>query len=93
MGYGGLVLRDIVLDDLGGSFVVERCLHTSTKRFQRTLEKPRRFEVIQKMSDDALTKDPKTGEPCRRVITGGSGGFITHGASIMAMNTKPKPRK
>ena len=25
------------------------------------------FEVIQKMSDEALTTDPKTGEPCRRI--------------------------
>jgi len=55
--------------------------------------KPRQFEVVQKMTDPPLTKDPKTGLPVRRVITGGSGGFITHGASIMAMNTKPKPRK
>lgn len=94
MGYGGLVLRDIVLDDLGGSFC-GRAMPTYVYETipKNARKKPRRFEVIQKMSDDALTKDPKTGEPCRRVITGGSGGFITHGASIMAMNTKPKPRK
>jgi predicted nucleic acid-binding Zn ribbon protein len=34
---------------------------------------PRRFEVIQKMSDDAFTTDPETGEPVRRVISGGQG--------------------
>lgn len=27
------------------------------------------FEVIQKFSDDALTKDPETGEPVERVYT------------------------
>lgn len=49
--------------------------------------KPRRFEVQQKMSDPALKTDPKTGEPVRRVIVGGSG-WVTHGASILSMNTK-----
>lgn len=33
----------------------------------------RRFEVIQRMSDPALTEDPDTGEPVKRVITGGVG--------------------
>jgi len=33
----------------------------------------RRFEVQQSMKDDPLTNDPKTGEPVRRVITGGYG--------------------
>ncbi len=28
-----------------------------------------RFEVVQKMSEAALTKHPETGEPVRRVIT------------------------
>ena len=50
-------------------------------------DKPRRFEVQQKMSDAPLTKDPKTGLPVRRVIIGGSG-IVTHGASIMSMNVK-----
>lgn len=52
-------------------------------------QKPRRFEVEQRMSDAPLTKDPKTGLPVRRVITGGSG-LVTHGASILSMN---RPRK
>ena len=50
-------------------------------------DKPRRFEVQQKMSDAPLTRDPKTGLPVRRVIIGGSG-IVTHGASIMSMNVK-----
>ena len=49
--------------------------------------KPRRFEVQQRMSDPPLKKDPKTGEPVRRIIVGGSG-WVTHGASILSMNTK-----
>ncbi len=36
-------------------------------------EKPKRFEVRQSMKDDALTRHPDTGEPVRRVITGGAG--------------------
>lgn len=54
-------------------------------------QKPRRFEVVQKMSDAALTKDPETGEPVRRVIIGGSG-WVTHGASILSMKV-PRGRK
>jgi predicted nucleic acid-binding Zn ribbon protein len=50
-------------------------------------QKPRRFEVEQKMSDPALKTDPKTGLPVRRIIIGGSG-WVTHGASILSMNTK-----
>lgn len=58
---------------------------------QNAKQKPRRFEVVQKMSDPALTKDPKTGEPIRRVIVGGSG-WVTHGASILSMKV-PRGRK
>jgi predicted nucleic acid-binding Zn ribbon protein len=36
-------------------------------------EEPRRFEVFQRMNDDALTHDPETGLPVRRIITGGIG--------------------
>lgn len=50
-------------------------------------QKPRRFEVVQKMSDPPLEKDPETGLPVRRVITGGSG-LVTHGASILSMKVK-----
>jgi len=55
-------------------------------------KKPRRFEVQQKMSEPALTKHPETGEPVRRVITGGSG-WVTHGASILSMNVPRRSRK
>ena len=50
-------------------------------------EKPRRFEVQQKMSDPPLTHDPETGHPVKRVITGGSG-IVTHGTSILSMNSR-----
>lgn len=34
---------------------------------------PRRFEVVQGMKEPALTRHPQTGEPIRRVISGGYG--------------------
>ena len=34
---------------------------------------PRRFEVVQSMKDAPLTRHPETGEPVRRVISGGFG--------------------
>lgn len=40
---------------------------------QRDGEKPRRFEVVQSMKDSPLKRDPQTGAPVRRVITGGYG--------------------
>jgi len=36
-------------------------------------EIPRRFEVTQRMNDESLTKDPLTGRPVRKIITGGNG--------------------
>jgi predicted nucleic acid-binding Zn ribbon protein len=50
-------------------------------------QKPRRFEVQQKMSDPPLKADPKTGEPVRRIIIGGSG-WVTHGSSILSIPPK-----
>ncbi len=38
----------------------------------------RRFEIQQSMKDEPLTKHPETGEPIRRVITGGFG-YISRG--------------
>ncbi|MBA3684901.1 MAG: zinc ribbon domain-containing protein [Planctomycetes bacterium] len=38
-----------------------------------TKTKPIRFEVEQRMSTAALTQHPQTGEPVRRVISGGLG--------------------
>ena len=34
---------------------------------------PRRFEIIQRMSDPKLIRDPDTGESVRLIITGGIG--------------------
>lgn len=36
-------------------------------------EKPRRFEVFQRMSDEPLMHDPQSGAPVRKIITGGIG--------------------
>ena len=58
---------------------------------QKKNEKPRRFEVEQRMSDAPLKSDPKTGQPVRRVIVGGSG-LVTHGASILSMKV-PRSRR
>jgi predicted nucleic acid-binding Zn ribbon protein len=49
-------------------------------------ETPKRFEVKQSMKDAALTRHPDTGEPVRRVITGGAGlmGVGSSGSSSSA---------
>lgn len=49
-------------------------------------EEPLRFEIQQKMADPPLKEHPETGQPVKRIITGGS--VIFHGPSIMSMNTK-----
>lgn len=36
-------------------------------------DEPRRFEVVQSMKDKPLAAHPETGEPVRRVISGGFG--------------------
>jgi predicted nucleic acid-binding Zn ribbon protein len=43
----------------------------------------RRFEVRQKFDDPVLGHDPETGEPVRRVISGGMG-FLAKGAEDSA---------
>jgi len=40
---------------------------------RQTGEAPRRFEVVQAMKDAPLRHHPDTGEPVRRVISGGYG--------------------
>jgi predicted nucleic acid-binding Zn ribbon protein len=55
---------------------------------QKRGQKPRRFEYEQKMTDPPLTKDPETGLPVRRVITGQ---HYHAGTSILSMN-RPKRR-
>lgn len=37
------------------------------------------FEIVQPMSDDALTKCPTTGQPVKRIISGG-GGVVLKGS-------------
>jgi predicted nucleic acid-binding Zn ribbon protein len=45
-------------------------------------DKPvRRFEVTQSMKDEALRVDPETGEPVRRVISGGFGVLVPGGST------------
>ncbi len=58
---------------------------------QKKGEKPRQFEYVQKMTDAALTREPKTGVPVRRIIVGGSGN-IMRGTSILSMNNPRKGR-
>jgi predicted nucleic acid-binding Zn ribbon protein len=41
--------------------------------YETTTKPIRRFEIRHSMKDDALTRHPDTGEPIRRVITGGLG--------------------
>lgn len=45
---------------------------------------PRRFEVRQSMKDPPLTADPETGEPVRRVISGGFGFVAQRGSNSPA---------
>jgi hypothetical protein len=41
--------------------------------YETTGPKKRQFEVKQSMMDEPLRSDPETGEPVRRVISGGYG--------------------
>jgi predicted nucleic acid-binding Zn ribbon protein len=44
-------------------------------------DKPvRRFEVVQSMKDEPLLVDPETGEPVRRIISGGAGVLVPGGS-------------
>jgi predicted nucleic acid-binding Zn ribbon protein len=45
---------------------------------------PRRFEYVQSMRDDPLRFDPVTGEPVRRIITGGLGALTGSSAESSA---------
>jgi predicted nucleic acid-binding Zn ribbon protein len=58
---------------------------------QKKGQKPRRFEIEQKMSEPALTHDPESRLPVRRIITGGSGN-IMRGTSILSMNNPRRSR-
>ncbi len=50
---------------------------------------PRRFEVVQSMKDAPLTKHPDTGEPVRRVISGGFGLMAKAGPKSAPVATTP----
>lgn len=34
-------------------------------------EEPKEFEIVQRMADEPLTRHPETGQPVRRIISGG----------------------
>jgi predicted nucleic acid-binding Zn ribbon protein len=51
-------------------------------------KKPRRFELKQSMKDAPLKCDPETGEPVRRVV---SGGYGFYGASAETSTPPPGP--
>lgn len=50
---------------------------------QKAGQKPTQFEFRQSMKDAALTKHPETGEPVKRVVSGGFG-YIGKGAGASA---------
>ena len=50
---------------------------------QKPGQRPVRFEVRQSMQDAPLTRHPETGEPVKRVITGGYG--------LMTQKSAPPP--
>ncbi len=58
---------------------------------QKKGQKPKRYEIVQKMTEPALTRHPETGEPIKRIIIGGSGN-IMRGTSILSMNNPRKGR-
>jgi predicted nucleic acid-binding Zn ribbon protein len=43
---------------------------------------PMRFEIVQSMKDAPLTRHPDTGEPVRRIISGGYGLMGLSGRSV-----------
>lgn len=55
---------------------------------QKTGEKPVRFEVQQSMKEAPLTQHPETGEPVRRVVSGGNGFY---GAAVEKAAPPPPP--
>ncbi len=58
---------------------------------QKKGQKARQFEYVQSMKDPALTHDPESGLPVRRIILGGSGP-VMRGTSILSMNNPRKGR-
>ncbi|MCB1100083.1 MAG: zinc ribbon domain-containing protein [Verrucomicrobiales bacterium] len=56
---------------------------------QNAGEEPHRFELRQSMMDAALVVHPETGEPVRRVVSGGLGYLKKGGASPSAVQAAP----
>lgn len=54
-------------------------------------ETPRRFEIVQSMKDAPLRRHPDTGEPVRRVISGGYGIMTKPSASSFSPSATPAP--
>jgi hypothetical protein len=54
-------------------------------------ESPRRFEVVQSMNDAPLTRHPDTGEPVKRVISGGYGLMMPAGRNQSAPSATAAP--
>ena len=61
----------------------------ATYIYETVAEPVRRFEIQQSMKDEALTQHPETGEPIRRVITGGLGVMSTGNAPRHADMQRP----
>ncbi len=55
-------------------------------------EKPRHYELKQAMKDAPLKKHPETGEPIRRVLTGGFG-VLSSKPSSAKSSPAPSPRR
>jgi len=49
-------------------------------------EEPTRFELWQQMADEPLTKHPETGQPVRRMISGGLSVISKKGGSCCKSN-------
>ena len=54
------------------------------------------FDAFQRITDDALTEDPETGEPVTRVISGGAGlqfkGTGFYGTDYVKKSGTPDPK-
>lgn len=62
----------------------------ATYLYETTDKKPPlQFEVRQSMSEPALTRDPATGRPVRRVISGGFGIMSSGGSQGSRESTAP----
>jgi len=63
----------------------------ATYLYETTGEPIRQFEIQQSMKDAPLTEHPESGEPIRRVITGGYGLMTKGGTGSSAAAAAPSP--